>query len=212
MKTLRFDVLGIPVNVQPAFALLLGVYLLFQLQARQPLWSIASFAVVVFGSILLHELGHAVVARRLKVRVGEIHIHGFGGHVTLGPSPPAKQLGISLAGPGAGLLLGLPLWLLWPGVEPVTDEIVGQLVFVNVGWSIFNLLPMAPLDGGHALQSLLLLTLPARRALYATAVIGLLCGAGIAILGWQANMIFLMFIGGFAAWSNVQTMQRLQHA
>lgn len=214
MNDIRFQVLGFPVTVQPAFGLLLGIYLLFGLQAQQPLWSIASFGAVVFGSILLHELGHALMARRHGVPVGGIFIHGFGGHVTHGRAPAREQLLVSLAGPGAGLALGLPVLGLYltTDLPPMAHTILWQLVFVNVFWSLFNLFPMLPLDGGQALGSLLSMTLGPERGWNVTTGLGMALGAAIAFFGFYSDWIFMMLIGGYCAWTSYQARLRLRVA
>lgn len=215
MSEIRFQVLGFPVTVQPAFAILLGVYLLFMLQAQQPLWTIATFGAVVFVSILVHELGHAIVARRFGLRVGGIYIHGFGGHVTTrGERTARQQLLVSLAGPGAGLLLGVPLLAVASSVDvgPVASVVLDQAIFVNIVWSLFNLLPMIPLDGGTVLVSLLTMFLgPVRGAVIATTV-GVACGAALAAFGLYVDAIFLMFFGGYCAWHSYQARMSLRAA
>lgn len=206
LNDFRFQVLGFPVTVQPGFAILVGIYMLFGLQAQRPLWTSLSFAAVVFVSILVHELGHAVTARRLGLRVGGIFIHGFGGHVTHSRGPAARQLLVSLAGPGAGLLLGIPLLIGTLVLDPHGSAriVLEQAVFVNVVWSLFNLLPMLPLDGGNALGSLLeVLVGPARGWNVATTV-GVVCGAAIALLALSWGQTFIMFLGGYCAWHSLQ--------
>lgn len=214
MSALRFEVLGFPVTVQPGFGMLLGIYLLFSLQAKEPLWSFASFGTVVFLSILLHELGHAVVARRFGMHVGGIYIHGFGGHVTHSRGPAREQLFVSLAGPGAGLLAGIPLLLLWWNVELplVADTVVRHAVWVNVVWSLFNLFPMLPLDGGKALGSALeLLMGPLKGWLVATTV-GVICGVLLAVVGYYIGAVFLMMIGGYCGYTSYQARMSLRAA
>lgn len=211
MNDFRFQAFGFPVTVQPGFAVLIGVYMLFGLQAQRPLWTSLSFAAVVFASILVHELGHAVTARRLGMRVGGIYIHGLGGHVTHSRGPASRQLLVSLAGPGAGLLLGLPLLLvgIFADPGPVAQVVLQQAIFVNVFWSLFNLLPMLPLDGGTALGSLLEVLLgPARGWSLATAA-GVACGAGIALLSLSWGETFLVFLGGYCAWHSLQVRRAL---
>jgi Zn-dependent protease len=218
VQTLSFRVLGFQVNVRPGFLMLLGIYGLFSLQAQEPLLLLASWCVVVFLSILLHELGHAVVSRRLGLQVGAIEIHGFGGHVTHQATTPANQLMISLAGPGAGFLIGLPLLGAqlsgWIPDEPIVQAIVRDLIWVNVGWGVVNLLPMMPLDGGNALRSFLALRTREGTAWKVTAAIGAALGIGLAVWGYTTPGvgIFLLFIGGWAAWHNIQILQRLQGA
>lgn len=215
MSDLRFQVLGFPVTVQPAFAILLGIYLLFGIQRQDPLWSIASFSAVVFVSILIHELGHALVGRRFGLRVRGIFIHGIGGHVEiLGNRTHRQQLLVSLAGPGAGLLLGLPLLALAFLVDlgPVAGVVLNQAIFVNVIWSIFNLFPMLPLDGGTVLGSGLSIVLgPARGWLVAT-TLGVVCGAALAAYGLYTDWIFLMLIGGYGVYYSYQARMSLRTA
>jgi stage IV sporulation protein FB len=206
MDSWRFTLFRFPVEVQPAFGILLGVYFLFSVQGGQPVWAFAIFAGVVFGSILLHELGHAAAARRLKVQVGIIVLHGFGGHVTHAQTDAKRSLLISLSGPGAGLALGIAVWLASPYLPttPATDALVSDLLFVNIGWSLFNLLPMAPLDGGHALNAGLALLLTPRKAAWWSSGVGVVLGGLVFLLGLAYNAIFLLFIGGFVTYSNLQ--------
>lgn len=209
MNEWRFDVLGFPVRVQPAFLGLLAIYALFSLQARQPLYALVSFSVVVFVSILVHELGHALVARHYRLHVGDIVLHGMGGHVTHAPGTGGQSLAISLAGPFAGLALGTLVWAIAPFVppNPIAWTVIEDLLWVNIGWSIFNLFPMMPLDGGNALRSALSLRWGRLRATRWAATTGLIVGVALALLGLRFDMIFVMAIGGFSAYQNWQLLQ-----
>mgnify|MGYP000099900529 CR=1 FL=1 len=211
MNSVRFELLGFPVTIQPAFFGLLAIYLLFSLQARQPVYALVSFCCVVFVSILVHELGHALMARQYQLRVDGIWLHGMGGHVRHGVGSTGQALAISLAGPFAGLALGGIVWAVAPYLPPgpVMATVVGDLLWVNIGWSIFNLLPMMPLDGGNALRSALALRWPRVTATRWAASVGMLLGAGLAVLGLQYDMIFVLFIGGLSAYQNYQVLQQL---
>lgn len=212
MQSWSFELLGFRVNVQPTFLLLLGVYLLFQLQVQEPLSAIVSWALVVFFSILIHELGHALVARRFGLRVGDIEIHGLGGHVTHARTTPRRQLAISLAGPFAGLTLGfgtLALSLVLPPTSGFVSELISDILFVNIVWSVINLLPMYPLDGGNALRSGLSLFTTERSAWRVTAMCGITLGIAAVILGYTGTFggTFMIFLGGYVAWQNMQVYQ-----
>jgi len=211
VNELRFQLLGFPVTIQPAFLGLLAIYLLFSLQARQPVYALVSFCTVVFVSILIHELGHAVVARHFQLRVDGIWLHGMGGHVLHAPGSSGQALAVSLAGPFAGLAFGGATFALLPFLPPgpIMNTVVGDILWVNIGWSIFNLLPMMPLDGGNALRSALSLRWPRVTAVRWSATVGMLLGAGIAVLGLQYDMIFVLFIGGLSAYQNYQILQQL---
>ncbi|MBX2801603.1 MAG: M50 family metallopeptidase [Myxococcales bacterium] len=207
-----FKLLGFRVNVQATFLLLLGIYLLIQLGDQAPLASIVSWPIVVFISIIVHELGHALVAQYYRLKVGHIELHGLGGHVTHSRTTPKKQLAISLAGPAAGLLLGLLVWWVsttWPPTELWSRTLVTQLLWVNIGWSLINLIPMLPLDGGNALLAGLTLTMRRQRdAMRTTGMVGIVCGIGVAVLGYTGYGMFLTFIGAFAAFESYRLYQQ----
>ena len=150
---LRFRVGPFPVVVHPSFfiaALLLGF------QYGQP-WKLAAWIFVVFVSVLVHELGHAVVGNALGGSP-EIRLEGFGGATfpNLRKRPAAlKQIALSVAGPVFGLLLGaLALGLmraLPPDPASPAAWVVGKFMVTSVVWAAFNLLPLLPLDGGQVL-------------------------------------------------------------
>ena len=211
MDDIRFKLFGFTVTVQPAFLGLLLIYALFSLQRQEPLYALISWSVVVFVSILIHELGHAAVARRFRIPVHGIFLHGFGGHVThAGGAPPSQQLAISLAGPGAGLTLGAAVWALAPFLpsHPVVWTIVQDLLWVNVWWSLVNLLPMMPLDGGNALRSGLSLKWSRYKSTRWSAMTGAGLGALFAAYGFSSGSLFIGLIGGFAAYHNWNLLQQ----
>lgn len=154
--TPRFQLAGFPVQIHPLFfltALALG----FQWLSR-PGMLVVWFG-VFFLSVLAHELGHALMYRRYGSEAS-IQLHGLGGTTTSegGRLTHRQDLWVSLAGPGAGLLvagLALALRELTPlgqagGLVAFT---VSCLLWVNLILSVFNLLPMYPLDGGQALAA-----------------------------------------------------------
>ena len=150
---LRFRVGPFPVAVFPSF--LIGA-LLLGFSFGEP-WKLAAWTFVVFVSVLVHELGHAVVGRALGGSP-EIRLEGFGG-VTFPNLPRAvgalRQILLSAAGPGFGLLLGAAILGLRSALPPDAGSpsawVVHQFIFTSVVWAAFNLLPMLPLDGGHML-------------------------------------------------------------
>ena len=155
----HFSIAGIPVRIEPVFWIV-TVFFAFNLgDARLMIIWVA----VVLVSLLVHELGHAIALKAFG-QSSSIVLHGFGG-VTLSTRRLAKlqSIVVSLAGPFAALgLLGLPaywlresdygqqLWFdydggfgLWP--------VLFFGVYVNIWWSIANLLPIRPLDGGNVM-------------------------------------------------------------
>ncbi|MCB9685908.1 MAG: hypothetical protein H6735_12775 [Alphaproteobacteria bacterium] len=213
MQPLRFRALGFDVVVHPWFGLTVLIAVLYRLPSGNLLLAF-TWGLVVFVSILVHELGHALVARALKVRVGAIQIHGLGGQVEHARTSPGRQLAISLAGPGAGLSLGLLTLTVAAAIPSLTlssvgSAVVADLLFVNVVWSVFNLLPLFPLDGGNALRSGLALFIREVEAWRITAGLGLLIGAGLVFLGYTSGEIFVLYIAGSATVTNWQILQQL---
>lgn len=208
-----FKILGFDVDVQQSFLFLMGIYLLMGLRNNDPLWSIASFMAVVFVSIVIHELGHATMARSLKIPVYEVALHGFGGHVRHGRSKPQNNLLVSLAGPGIELVVGIPVLLLYwygPISQPILRTVMFQWVFVNVAWALVNLLPMRPLDGGNALASFLEMRgRGPTSAAKITSVVGMVVAALFALVGLMLQQMFLPLMGAYVAWINYQSWQRL---
>jgi Zn-dependent protease/predicted transcriptional regulator len=119
-------------------------------------------AVVFFGSLLAHELAHAIVARRNGVDVDDIVLWLLGGAARLKSeaSHPAAELRIAGVGPLVSLALGgvfvLAAWLLRLGSAPgLVVEVVAWLAVINVLLAVFNAVPAAPLDGGRLLRAFL---------------------------------------------------------
>lgn len=129
---------------------LLGAY---QLQLSQT----AIWAGIVFVSVLLHELGHAWVMRAYGF-APSIELHAMGGltHWSAGAQPTAPMsLAVSLAGPGIQVLLGVLVYGVSAQLElsPLMKWAVSQVLFVNFGWAMVNLLPILPWDGGQSLDA-----------------------------------------------------------
>ncbi|WP_224360543.1 M50 family metallopeptidase [Hyalangium versicolor] len=156
---LRFRVAGFPVQVHPLF-------LLMTLVTGTTGWSsparIAVWFCVVFVSVLVHELGHALMFRRYG-HAASISLHGLGGTARSeggGHLTHRQELWIALAGPLAGFLLGglvlaLDRTLHIGQAGSLARSAVWGLLWANFGWGVFNLLPVLPLDGGHVMAAVI---------------------------------------------------------
>jgi Zn-dependent protease len=180
-------IFGVPVYVAPSWII---VALLITVSYAQPVaYDIPeigaarfivsfSFAVLLYASVLIHELGHAVTALRLGLPVRRITLQLLGGVTEMGAQAksPRREFAIAAAGPALSLLLGLvawasihllgatPGWLNGPSAAADPDdsvklrialELLDALMVANVFVGIFNLLPGLPLDGGVMLRSAL---------------------------------------------------------
>lgn len=154
-------------------------------------------------SVLVHELGHAMVGERFGARVDHIALHGMGGYCASSDRgmSPGRRLLVSLAGPGFGLAFGLfflAIRMVLGDVPQAFAAALGVLIFVNLFWSAFNLLPMPPLDGGAALRHLLATRLPAHRAAQISAWIGLGCAVLLGLWGLSSGQTFLFVMCVFS--------------
>jgi Zn-dependent protease/CBS domain-containing protein len=116
---------------------------------------------MLFASILVHELSHALVAQRAGIAVPEITLFLFGGVSRLSAEArDAKtEFAIAIVGPLTSFALALLFWVLQRGIEgeqsSLISTVLAYLVWINVALGIFNLLPGFPLDGGRVLRAIL---------------------------------------------------------
>ncbi len=159
-------VAGIPVHVSPTWFIVAAVITIgFQPIVTDYLpglggWSYVvtlAFAVLLYLSVLLHEISHALTARAFGLPVRAITIHFLGGHTEIErESPtPGRDVLVSGAGPLVSIVLGVLAYVAAIPVEAgVTEFLLLELAVANVVVGLFNLLPALPLDGGHMLRAL----------------------------------------------------------
>ncbi len=215
---LKFGLFGIPVRIHPTFWL---VGVLFGLQALDDgIEFLMAWMLIFLVSILIHELGHALVARYFGFRP-QIVLYGMGGvamYAPVGRYNRGQSLAITLAGPGAGFLLaavcltagpyllGLARGSVPEGTMQLLKFVQGTLVLVNIFWSAINLLPVLPLDGGQACRDVLTYFDRHRgliRTYWTSVVVAGLAGAVFLSLGMMfAGVLFLLL-----AFQNYQALQ-----
>ena len=157
----------------------------------------AAVLACIFASVLLHELGHALTARSLGVRIVSIVMYPIGGVARLASQPaPREELWITAAGPAVNLVLALALF----GVEralDLTGEVRGfvrDVASANVALLLFNLIPAFPMDGGRLLRSFLALRKPEAAATKIATVVGRAVAVLMAIYAIYSAHYFLLFI------------------
>jgi Zn-dependent protease/predicted transcriptional regulator len=187
--------------------------------------------VLLFVTVLLHELGHSFTARSLGLPVNSITLHIFGGvsSLTQEPKTPRIEFQITIAGPLVSLILAGVFYLLHAAVGGASSEVVavlGYLASVNLILGIFNLIPAYPLDGGRVLHSIVwAVTGKVGRATRIATTVGkffgyLFIAGGLIealVYGQFASGIWLSFIGWFltnaadASYQQAIMDQGLQH-
>lgn len=186
---------GIPVRVHFTLLILLGLLLLFSGSASGGAYGLL-IAVLLFGSVLVHELGHALVARRYGVGTKEIVLLPIGGAAMLSnePDKPVDELLIAVAGPLVSLALAALTWLLHLAIP---FALFADLVVINLMLGLFNLVPAFPLDGGRMLRAGLAVWMGETRATRVAARVGRLIAIGFVVVGFVYGYVMLAFIGVF---------------
>lgn len=209
MQRRGFDIefrLGpVPIAIEPSFwltALLLGLMAPLGGKEIDAGAGLAVVMGVVLVSILVHELGHALVSHWLGVRAS-IRLYAFGGH-TLPERKLARRADIlvSLAGPLAGFLLGasiLAVRLIARPQAPLLAFGLQQLVWINFGWGAINLVPVLPLDGGRALLGILG---PDRQPL--ALLVGAVVGFAASFIAGALGLLFVAALFVLLAMRNLQ--------
>jgi stage IV sporulation protein FB len=232
---LHFRLFGIPVRVHPWFWI---ISLMMGLGggggSADPVNTLVWVA-VVFVSILVHELGHALTQRYYGGRP-RITLYGLGGLAICDDcdrSPPSQIL-ISLAGPVAGFLLaalivavlaatgrfrGFELELMPIDWEPydldywrtngkpsLRDTAILDLLWVNIFWGLVNLLPIYPLDGGRVARELFTLSQP-RRGIVQSLWLSIVTAGAFAAFGLLRGSVLTAIMFGYLAYANYQTLQ-----
>ncbi|HEV8491261.1 MAG TPA: site-2 protease family protein, partial [Candidatus Angelobacter sp.] len=204
------SVAGIGIYMHATFLILLGWLGLSHYLVRHN-WQDAlngiGFILCLFGIVVLHELGHALMARRYGIRTRDITLLPIGGVARLDriPEKPMQELFVALAGPAvnvllAGLLAGA--LALGHGLAAMTDvkllggDLLTNLLWVNVSLAVFNLLPAFPMDGGRVLRALLAMRMERERATDIAARIGQAMAWVFGFVGFFTNP-FLIFIALF---------------
>jgi Zn-dependent protease/CBS domain-containing protein len=164
-------------------------------------------ALGLFAGVVLHELGHSLVAKRLGYPIASITLWIFGGIAQLDEMPEdwRHELVIAIAGPLVSVGLGAVCYaafLAVPRSGSVTVAaaafLLGYLAVVNVALAIFNMLPGFPMDGGRVLRALLARTRPYARATEIAAEVGKLFAIGLGLFGlFGGGGLFLVAIAFF---------------
>ncbi len=212
---------GFPVQVDPSW-LIVFFWLTWSLAATYfpqvysgwataTRWALAAVtSLLFFGSVLLHELGHSLVARKQGVPVKDITLYIFGGVAQISEEPrsPKEEVLMALAGPAVSLALGGLLVVLWLVVGPVSQAVGAVAMYVgfsNLFLGAFNLIPGFPLDGGRVLRAVLWgarddLMWATRWASWVGQVVSylfILVGIGEAMMGAWGSGMSLVLVGMF---------------
>jgi Zn-dependent protease len=176
------SVLGITLRLHLLLLVMFGVFVF--LLDENPL-----VLAMLFGCVLLHELGHSLVALAFGIRVVDITLWPLGGMARMTQIPESTRIEglIAIAGPAVNFvlaLLGFGAWTLWGG--PPQQDLLGWFIGVNLVMGLFNLLPAFPMDGGRLLRAFL-----GRRGDWLGATV-----SAVRIGRWFALLLFVLGLTG----------------
>lgn len=203
---------GIGVFVHWTFSILIAFIIFSNYRAghstEQILWSLI-FVLSIFFTVFLHELGHALAAKRYMIKTKDITLLPIGGLARLEsiPEKPKEELVVALAGPAVniGLAVITGLFITLPDLKNLTLQLTAgvnasnfflNFFIVNIWLALFNLIPAFPMDGGRVLRAILSMNMKRHIATNIAARIGQLLAIGFVFLGFFSNP-FLIFIGFF---------------
>jgi Zn-dependent protease len=195
--------LGFPLRVNLSFALMVVL-----IGLRETDWrAMVVWLAVATISVVAHELGHAFVAARWGV-VLRIELHALGGATqwtSVAPVSWRQRMVIIIAGPAAGLLVALVAFWLGPlSGEGLVGMIASHLLWSNVAWTVFNLLPIVPLDGGQLLKEVLVrLT---GRGEWLVALVGLVTSILALVVSVGLGLVWSIVLLGWYAFLNLEVL------
>jgi Zn-dependent protease/predicted transcriptional regulator len=198
---------GIRIELHITFLLFIGWVALSQgLLTGRPERALSGVALLllIFACVVLHELGHALVARRFGIRTRDIVLLPIGGVARLErmPDKPSQEVLVAIAGPLVNVAIALVLWAALVALRQPFDiqnfrgSMLETLLAINVFMVVFNLIPAFPMDGGRVLRALLAMRLPFVRATRIASAIGQGIALLFGVIGFFYNPM-LMFVALF---------------
>ena len=212
--------LGIPILVHWSFSLFLAFIVFTAWRNEFPIadsfWFIA-FVFILFTFVIMHELGHAIAARKYGTKTLDIIISPIGGIARLQdmPSKPNQELVVALAGPMVNLLLAFIFMCV---LLPFSTELLPEsqrinlisapldylryLLLINISLVIFNLIPAFPMDGGRVFRALLSMKYNRIKATYIATTFAKGFAILFLIIGIYLSHVILIVIGGFVLFTS----------
>ena len=206
--SLRIGTLGgTTVDVDISFLLLCALFVIRDFNGPNPAAAVLWIPVILV-SLLGHELAHAAAIGSFGFGPSRVVLAGMGG-VTINQrnARPWQDLLISLAGPIASFGVAAIVY-----VSGQQNQFLSMLLRANVLWGIFNLMPVPPLDGGHALYHLLRIFLPEMRAFALSTWIGVVAGVAFAAAAVLRGEIYIAALMGYFVFLTFRRWQAVRDA
>jgi Zn-dependent protease/CBS domain-containing protein len=209
-----FRIAGIPIEFHFTFLFLAAIFGFSGVTQRGEALLDVLLISAIFGSVLLHELGHALTAKHLGVRILSITMYPVGGVARMASQPtPREELWITAAGPAVNLVIAAVILSALPSlqVEGGTRQLLQELARTNVWLLLFNLIPAFPMDGGRLLRAGLALWKNERDATKIATIVGRVIAVAMGLYAIYSGHYILLFIA-FMVFSGAQREQMIGDA
>jgi Zn-dependent protease len=198
----------------------LFAFFLFQSASVTAALFVVGLVCSVFGCVLLHELGHAFMARRFNISTLDITLYPIGGvaRLTSMPREPREEFWIAIAGPAVNLVIAAVLFVVnLAGGHPIlpdmtitsVGEVLDWLMWINLSLVGFNMLPAFPMDGGRVLRAGLATRMNYKRATYIAGFVGQLMSFLLALYAIFSFNPILLFVSVFVFIAARQEVQQV---
>ena len=211
---LRLGTIGrTPIDIDFSFFILIGLFVALNYNPNAGIQYALIWIPVLFLSVLIHELAHAAMIAALGFGASHIVLGGMGG-VTINQrrAKPWQDFLISVAGPLSSFLLAWICRRIYFTELGHTDKMLQTFLplmnLANIFWGYFNLVPVPPLDGGHATRDFFRMFLSERTAFVIAIWIAMIAGAGVVVWALKAQLFFLAI---YIAWFVYLAFQQWQY-
>ena len=210
---IEFKLLGIPVRVEPNFWFTLGLVGLIgsNIRSANGLLDLALFILAGFVSLLIHEMGHALMIKKYQLPT-QIVLSNFGGYATYpaGILNRVQSFLVTAAGPGLQVIVALATLLvvyrLLPGdllQDNMLTHFIDTFITISLFWAALNCLPIHPLDGGQMLAAILG---PKRQSI--VHLISMITAGLMIIVAYKFGALFGALFCGMFAYQNYKAWQQ----
>ena len=186
-----------PIRLHSSFWILAGMFVLWQYleQGFSAALMIALFGLMLFGSVLIHEIAHAFAASQFGIKTRHITLYPFGGIAMIERSPQGlrEEIYIAGAGPAINFVIGTISVLLAFLQVPLAFE----MAVINLGMGLFNMIPAFPMDGGRIFRGLLLKVYSPVQATKISLYVSGFIAVIFLITGFLIGWLGLALVGGF---------------
>jgi Zn-dependent protease len=203
------------IDVDFSFFILIGLFVILNYDESKGIEYALIWIPILFLSVLIHEFAHAAAIALFGFGASHIVLGGMGGHTAnenMRNARPWQDVVISIAGPVSNFLLAMVCSYLYMntrigGTDKMLIVLLPTMRAASIWWGLLNLIPVPPLDGGHATRSFFRMFLTDRTSFVISTWIALIVGGAIALWGFRYGQFFLAFflvMMLFAVWQRWQ--------